>query len=198
MSTAPSHRIKLPAVGFVLARSEPGGVIGAGNAIPWHLKSDMKRFKAITQAHAVIMGRKTFASIGRPLPARLNIVLSGGLGMGSPNLVVARTKDAALKAADDYALQRNQSEIFVIGGAEVYRLFEPLCRRVHLTEVLGPAIAGDTYYPHAFDPGEWKTVEEIAAPASAEDDYPSRYLVLERRLVRDRFREGSAQPVRAV
>jgi len=193
-----AQRIKLPVVAFVFARSEPGGVIGAGNAMPWHLKTDLKRFKAITLGHAVIMGRKTFASLGRPLPQRLNVVLSRGLGMGSPNLVVARTQEAALKAADDYALQRKQSEIFVIGGAEVFKLFEPLCRRVHLTEVLGPAIAGDTYYTDVFDPGEWKTVEEIQTGASADDDYPSRYLMLERRLVRDRFRDGSAAPIRAV
>lgn len=190
-------RIRLPDVVFVVARSEPGGVIGAGNAIPWHLKSDMKRFKAITLGHAVIMGRKTFASIGRPLSQRLNVVLSGGLGMGSPNLVVARTKEAALNAADHYALAHDQSEIFVIGGAEVFAAFEPLCRRVHLTEVLSPAITGDAHFTQDFDPGEWKTIEEREAGASPDDDYPSRYLVLERRVVHERFRDKAAPPLRA-
>ena len=192
-----SSRLKLPAVVFVVARSMPAGIIGAGNAIPWHLKTDLRRFKAITLKHAVIMGRKTFASIGRPLPQRLNVVLSRGLGMGSPNLVVSRTKEAALTAADNYALTQKQSEIFVIGGAEVFALFEPLCRRVHLTEVLSPAITGDTYFTHAFDPGEWKTVEEIETEASADDQYPARYLVLDRRVAKDRFRDKS-ETLRAV
>jgi dihydrofolate reductase len=189
---SPSARQKLPELVFVLARSRPGGVIGAGNRVPWHLKTDLKRFKAITLKHAVIMGRNTFASIGRPLPQRLNIVLSRGLGMGAPNLVVARTKEAALKAADDYALEQKQSEIFVIGGAQLYALFEPLCSRVHLTEVMAPAIEGDTHFTHVFDPRDWEEVEEIETPASAEDDYPARYLVLERRVVKDRFRDPDA------
>ncbi len=182
-----------------MARSKPGGVIGAGNAMPWHLRTDLKRFKAITLGHAVIMGRKTFASLGRPLPQRLNIVLArGGLGMGSPNLVVARGKEAALSAADNYALAQKQSEIFVIGGAEVFDVFEPFCRRVHLTEVLSPAIKGDTYFRKTFDPREWQTVEELQTGASAEDQYPTRYLLLDRRTAKDRLRDKSETPLRAV
>jgi dihydrofolate reductase len=138
------------------------------------------------------MGRKTFASLRRPLSQRMNIVLSRGLGMGSPNLVVSRTAAAALTAAENYALAHDQSEIFVIGGAEVYALYEPLCKRVHLTEVLSPAIEGDTYFTHRFDPREWEQVEEIETPASAEDDYPARYLILDRRHAKDRFRDPSA------
>ena len=196
MSASPSAstRQRLPDIVFVLARSKPGGVIGAGNGIPWHLKSDLKRFKAITLKHAVIMGRNTFASIGRPLPQRLNIVLSRGLGMGAPNLVVARTKEAALAAADTHALAQKQAEIFIIGGAQLFSLFEPLCKRVHLTEVLGDAIEGDTHFTHVFDPREWDEIEEIETPASAEDDYPARYLVLDRRAAKDRFRDPDALP----
>jgi dihydrofolate reductase len=194
-----SSRIKLPDVVFVFARSEPGGVIGAGNGIPWHLRTDLKRFKAITLGHAVIMGRRTFASLGRPLPQRLNVVLSrGGLGMGSPNLIVARSGEAALTAAENYALGQKQSEIFVIGGAEVFALYEPLCRRVHLTEVLSPGIEGDTYFKATFDPREWQTMEEMRTEASAEDQYPARYLLLERRSAKDRFRDKSETPLRAV
>jgi dihydrofolate reductase len=186
MSTPPP--IKMPDLAFVLARSEPGGVIGAGNKMPWHLKSDMARFKAITQDHAVIMGRKTFAALGRPLPRRLNIVLSRGLGMGAPGLVVVRNAEAALQAADNYALQKGQLEIFVIGGADIFAQFEPQCRRVHLTEVLDLAIAGDTIYAPVFAAPEWRTIEEVELPASPGDDFPTRYRLLERCNARDRFR----------
>lgn len=192
-----STRQKLPDLAFVLARSEPGGIIGAANAMPWHLKSDLARFKSLTLDHAVIMGRKTFATIGRPLARRMNIVMSGGLGMGSSNLVIARTKDAALIAADNYALSRSQSQIFVIGGAEIFKLFEPLCVRVHLTEVLSTAITGDVRFPDKFESTEWKTLDEIRADASAEDDFPTRYLLLERRSARPRFRDNQTEVARA-
>jgi len=182
--------IKMPDLAFVLARSEPGGVIGAGNAMPWSLKTDMARFKAITQDHAVIMGRRTFASLGRPLPRRLNIVISRGLSMGAPSLVVVRNPESALQAADNFALEKGQTTVFVIGGAEIFKLFEPYCRRVHLTEVLDLAIAGDTLYTPKFEPPEWRTIEEIALPASHEDSFPTRYRLLERRKAQDRFRRA--------
>jgi dihydrofolate reductase len=179
----------MPDLVFVLARSEPAKVIGAANAMPWHLKTDLTRFKTITQEHAVIMGRKTFSSLGRPLTKRLNIVISRGLAMGSPSLVVVRTPEAALAAADNYALGKGQDEVFVIGGAEIFALFEPQCVRVHLTEVLDLAIGGDTYYAAAFDSPEWRAIEETEVGASAQDDFPTRYKLLERRTAKERFRK---------
>lgn len=124
----------------LIAALAANGVIGAGNALPWRLPEDLKRFKALTLGHPVIMGRKTFESIGRPLPGRRNIVLSRRPEYFAAGCIVAHDLESALAAAGD------ADELFVIGGGELYREALPLADRIYLTIVHGEA-QGDVLFP---------------------------------------------------
>jgi dihydrofolate reductase len=134
----------------VIAAVAANGVIGRGGQLPWHLPDDLKRFKQLTRNHAVIMGRRTFESIGRPLPQRRSIVVSSSLSP-PPLVEVVRTLDEALRLAGDDA--------FVIGGAMLYAEAIPRAAVLHLTE-LDDAVEGDTFFP-PFDRARWRVVEEI-------------------------------------
>jgi dihydrofolate reductase len=140
----PAPRISLVAA---LARN---GVIGHNNSMPWHLPEDLKRFKQITVGHPVVMGRKTFDSIlvslGKPLPGRENIVISRS-GQGRGDCRVVHSLEEAVRAA------AAASELFVIGGAEIYRLAMPVAHRLYLTEIHAE-FEGDTCFPD-FDRSEW-------------------------------------------
>jgi dihydrofolate reductase len=132
-------------------------VIGRGGQLPWHLPDDLKRFKQLTTGHPIIMGRKTYESIGRPLPGRLNIVVSASLS--SPphaDVTVARSLDDAIRAA---AAATSASRAFIIGGAALYAAALPHVEVMHLTE-LDEAVDGDTFFP-PFDRTQWRLVEEI-------------------------------------
>jgi dihydrofolate reductase len=129
-------------------------VIGVDGHLPWRLPEDLKRFKALTMGHAVIMGRKTHESIGRPLPGRRNIVVSRRPGFKVEGCEVAGSLEAALE------LVRGQDTLpFVIGGEALYAAALPLATQLHLTLVpLAPA--GDAYFPE-LDPGAWREVERL-------------------------------------
>ena len=146
---------RLPIV-FVVAVAE-NGVIGQGNAIPWRLKSDMQRFKAITLNRPLIMGRKTYQSIGRPLPGRTNIVVTRDAAFQARGVVAAPSFEAAEQVATGDALRRFAPEIVVIGGAEIYAHWLPAASRIELTEVHASP-EGDTTFPE-IDAAQW---EEIA------------------------------------
>ncbi len=164
--------------------------------MPWHLRTDLQRFKKITSNHAIIMGRKTLESIGRPLPNRLNIVLSRTAGFDQHqslwgkdcNLIWAKDRESALFFADVYTMLHGQDEFFVIGGAEIYKAFHDLFNKIHLTEVLADNIEGDAHFNYSFEAKEWKATQEDELPASENDDYPTRYIVFERKVKRDRRR----------
>jgi len=183
--------LTLPSISYVVARSEPGDIIGNQNRLPWHLRSDLKRFKEITNGHAIIMGRKTFLSIGRPLPGRINIVLSRTADQQLENdfwqraetaTVWAGNLESALFFADVISIARNQNDFFVIGGAEMYSMFLKLFNKIYLTEVLtGKKIAGDATFPFRVDKRKWNTILDENYPAGPHDEYPSRYRILERR-----------------
>jgi dihydrofolate reductase len=133
------------------------GVIGRENGLPWHLPEDLKRFKRLTLGKPVVMGRKTFESIGRPLPGRHNIVVTRDAEYRRDGVTVVRSIDDAERAA------AGAEEIMIIGGAELFRLFLPRAGRVHLTRVHG-AVSGDVFWP-ALDDSRWQVVnrEELAA-----------------------------------
>jgi dihydrofolate reductase len=134
------------------------GVIGRDNGLPWHLPDDLKRFKALTMGHALLMGRKTYESIGRPLPGRRNLVLTRNPGWRAPGTETVRSlEDARTRAGD--------STLFVIGGAEVFALAWPIVSRLELTEVHAEP-AGDTVLA-GFDRRAWREIlrEEHAADA---------------------------------
>lgn len=150
--SAPSSAIS-PQIVFVVAVAE-NGAIGRDNAMPWHLKSDLKRFKAITLNRPVIMGRKTFVSIGRPLPGRTNIVVTRDKKFQAPGIVVATSLDAAHDIARGDALRRFVTEIMVIGGADIFTQWLKKADRLEITEVHDKP-DGDTFLKPV-NPAEWQ------------------------------------------
>jgi dihydrofolate reductase len=149
------------------------GVIGRDNRLPWHLPDDLKRFRSLTMGHALLMGRRTFESIGRPLPGRRNLVLTRNPDWQAPGCVSVPTPAAALAASG--AGER----LFVIGGAAVYLACWPLVERVEMT-VVHATIAGDTRL-EGFDRTGWREVFREDHPADARHDHPFSFVTLARR-----------------
>jgi dihydrofolate reductase len=137
---------------FVVAVAE-NGVIGHNNALPWQLKGDLKRFKAITFGKPIVMGRKTFQSIGRPLPGRTNIVVTRDAGFTANGIVIAPNLDYALEIARGDALRRFATEIAVLGGADLFAQWMDRADRLEITEVHASP-EGDTRFP-ALDRSRW-------------------------------------------
>jgi dihydrofolate reductase len=155
------------------------GVIGAGGAIPWRLKSDMARLKAMTMGKPVVMGRKTFVSIGRPLPGRTNIVVTRDLGFRADGVVVTHSFADAKAVATGDALRRFATEIAVIGGAEIYAQWMEGADRLEITEVHARP-DGDTLLP-AVDPTAWEEVARVRNPAGPHDSADFSYVTYRRR-----------------
>jgi dihydrofolate reductase len=156
----------------LIAAVAENGVIGCDGRLPWRLSSDLKRFKRLTMGHHLIMGRRTFESIGRALPGRTTIVLSRGGQVAARGVLAARSLDEAL------ALCAGDDEAFIVGGAEVYRQALPRASRLCLTAVHA-RVDGDTYFPE-FDRTQWRLVEEQPVPAAERDDYASTFRVFEK------------------
>lgn len=166
-----------PPIVLVVAVAE-NGVIGQGNTIPWRLKSDLQRFKQITLNKPVIMGRKTYQSIGRPLPGRTNIVVTRDTAFQARGVVVAPSFEAAEQVAVGDVLRRFATEIVVMGGAEIYAHWLPTASRIELTEVHASP-AGDTTFP-AIDRAEWQEVARTRQPAGPEDTADFSYVTYRR------------------
>lgn len=156
-----------PSVVLIAAVSD-NGVIGRDNALPWRLRSDMRHFRALTMGKPVIMGRKTYLSIGKPLPGRTNIVVSRDPAFAAAGVLVAGSLAAALDAARGDAFRRGQSEIAVIGGAELYALAMPIADRLEITRVHAD-IQGDAVFP-AIDAAIWREIARSEQVAGPEDD----------------------------
>ena len=162
---------------FVVAIAE-NGVIGAGGAIPWRQKSDMARFKALTIGKPVIMGRKTFETLRRPLPGRTNIVITRDADYRANGAIVTTSAaDAGAVALGD-ALRRSVAEIAVIGGAEIYRQWLDRADRLEITEVHARP-EGDTHFD--IDKAEWDEVGRIRHPAGPDDSADYSYVTYRRR-----------------
>ena len=175
VSTASSAQPRVSLVAALAAN----GAIGCDNKLPWHLPEDLKRFKALTSGHPVIMGRKTFDSIlamlGRPLPGRSNIVITRTAALPSiksewNNVTLAATLEQAIAAAP-------ADEVFVIGGAQIYALALALAQRLYLTEVM-TEVDGDAFFPD-MDAAEWRELSREHGPQTAGLDYD--FVVYERR-----------------
>jgi dihydrofolate reductase len=162
---------------FVVAIAE-NGVIGAGGAIPWRIKSDMQRFKALTIGKPVIMGRKTFESLRRPLSNRTNIVITRDADYRAAGAIVTTSAADAGAVARGDALRRSAAEIAVIGGAEIYRQWLDRADRLEITEVHARP-EGDTHFD--IDRAEWNEVERIRHPAGADDSADFSYVTYRRR-----------------
>jgi dihydrofolate reductase len=154
----------------LVAAVADNGVIGRGNAMPWRLSSDLKRFKALTIGKPVLMGRKTYLSIGKPLPGRTNIVVSRNAGFAAPGILVASDLAAALTAARGDALRRGADEIAVIGGTDIFVQCLPLADRLEITHVHSRP-DGDTYFP-PIDEARWRAGARSEYPAAARDEAP--------------------------
>jgi len=163
---------------LVVAVAE-NGVIGSKGAIPWRLKSDMKRFKALTLNKPVVMGRKTFVSIGRPLPGRTSIVVTRDPALRASGAVVANSFEAARAVAQGDALRRFATEIAVIGGGEIYSQWMDIADRLEITEVHASP-AGDAHFA-AIDPASWKEVSRVKNPAGEGDSAAFSYVTYRRR-----------------
>ena len=147
-------------------------VIGANHAIPWHLPAELKMFKAITMGHHIIMGRTTWESIGRLLPGRTTVIVTRQRDYCVPGAVTADSLDAALAAC------RNDDEVFVIGGAQLYAAALPRADRIYLTQV-DADIDGDTLMPQ-FDLAQWREHSAQAFSADASNPYDYRLTVYDR------------------
>ncbi|HLA32488.1 MAG TPA: dihydrofolate reductase [Pseudomonas sp.] len=153
-------------------------VIGCNNQMPWHLPADLKHFKALTLGKPIIMGRKTWDSLGRPLPGRLNLVVSRQADLQLAGAEVFASLEAAIARADDWAQAEDADELMLIGGAQLYEQGLAQAQRLYLTRVgLNPE--GDAWFP-AFEGAAWHLASEI--DRAAEADVPSyAYQVWDRR-----------------
>lgn len=156
----------------LIAAVAENGVIGRNNALPWRLPADLKHFRHLTVGHPIIMGRRNYESIGRPLPDRTNIVLTRQAGYRAPDTTVVHSLDQAFAAAG------NAREVFVIGGAEIYAMAFGRADRLYLTEVHAK-VDGDTHFP-AFNPTEWREVARERHEADEKHEHAYSFVTLER------------------
>jgi dihydrofolate reductase len=147
-------------------------VIGRGNALPWHLPDDLEHFKALTLGKPIVMGRKTFESIGKPLPGRLNIVLTRSKDWRREGVSTVHTLDEAR------ALAAGAAELMVIGGEEIFRLALPHASRIHLTMVRA-RVEGDVRFP-PLDPADWRETERREHPADERHVHAMTFSTLQR------------------
>ncbi|MFQ5625080.1 MAG: dihydrofolate reductase [Methyloligellaceae bacterium] len=166
-----------PHIVIVVARAE-NGVIGRDGQLPWKLSSDLKFFRQVTMNKPLIMGRKTFESIGKPLDGRDNIVITRNPEFIAEGVVTAMSVDQAMKLARNRAKQRGADEIAVIGGAQIYALALPLAERIYLTEVHAHP-EGDTFFPE-IDGAQWRETSRERHLASPENSADFSFVVLER------------------
>lgn len=186
----------------IVVATDLDGYIGRDNALPWHLPADLARFKSITMGKPMIMGRRTWESIGRPLPGRRSIVLTRTRDFVAEGAEVARTPEEALRLAAGGVASAEDSgragefgrggapgagagaganpEVMVIGGAAVFRAFLPQAERIHWTQVLAH-VGGDVRFPD-LDLGEWEEIERRDIPADERNAFATCYRLLTRRV----------------
>jgi len=167
-----------PQIVMIVAVAE-NGVIGANGAMPWRLKSDLQRLKALTIGKPVVMGRKTFASIGRPLPGRTNIVVTRDPDFRAPGIVVTNSTANAMAIATGDALRRFVTEIAIIGGAEIYAQTMDRADRLEITEVHARP-DGDTRFA-SIDAADWEEVARVRNPAGPDHSADYSYVTYRRR-----------------
>ena len=161
----------MPLVSILVATDERGA-IGRDGGLPWHLPNDPKRFKSLTMGKPIVMGRKTWDSIGRPLPGRLNVVITRQAGYAAAGVTIVPSLEAALAAAGQ------AEEICVIGGAEIYQQALPMTERIHLTRIHA-TVPADTFFP-ALESKDWREVGREDHPADEKHAYAYSFLEVRR------------------
>jgi len=164
-----SLEIKTPIA--LIAAVARNGVIGRDNQMPWRLPGELKYFKAVTLGKPVVMGRKTFESLGKPLPGRTNIIITRDktFRAADAGVVIVESVEAALLQADAIAQRDGVAEIMVIGGGEIYRQTLPGAHILYLTEVQAE-VEGDAYFP-AVNFSEWESIKRELVPAATPDNF---------------------------
>lgn len=158
-------------IALIVAVDEQGG-IGYRGELPWKLSADLKHFKKLTMGHHLIMGRKTYQSIGKPLPGRTMIVLSRDEGFQAEGCLVAHSLEEGLALAED----RGEDQVFVIGGSSVFQASLPLADELFLT-LVHTSVQADTFFP-PFDESRWQVIGESFQPADENNQYPHTYFHL--------------------
>lgn len=167
----------------LIAAVARNGVIGRDNQLPWRLPGELKYFKAVTLGKPVVMGRKTFESLGKPLPGRTNIVITRDKLYAAADIVIVDSVEAALQQADAIAQRDAAAEIMVIGGADIYRQTLALADRLYLTQVQAE-VEGDAYFPDVnFVDWSLQRCEKVAAPTA--DSFAYDLCVYQRKALSD-------------
>lgn len=162
-------------ISIIVARAT-NNAIGINGDLPWRLPSDLSHFKRTTSGHHVIMGRKTFVSLGKPLPGRTHIVVTRNLNFSVPaGHFVAHNLDEALAIAKSEGIER----VFILGGAEIYREALPLAHEMIITEIEAQPQA-DTFFP-SFDPDTWKVVEKTRVEKSEKNPYTHTFVTYQKK-----------------
>ena len=160
----------------MIAAVSTNNVIGKNGQLPWHLKADLQRFKKLTENHTVIMGRRCFESIGKPLPNRTNIVVSTNMDLEIPGCIVK----PSLQYAADYANSRYDSTPFIIGGGTLYRQAINLVNVLYLTRVHTIIEDGDVFFPE-LDMSKWDIEHTEDVPADKDNDFDTTFMILRRK-----------------
>lgn len=160
-------------IAIVVAAAE-NNVIGKDNGLIWHLPADLRHFKQITMGHPILMGRKTYESIGKPLPGRTSIIITTQKGYEAEGCIVTHSLQEALEQA-----RQLDEAIYIIGGAEIYKQALPLTDTIYLTR-LHHAFEGDVYFPE-LEEQDWETVEQEHLEPDEKNKYPYSFLTLKRR-----------------
>ena len=161
----------------LIAAVATNGVIGRDGGLPWRLSTDLKRFKQLTMGKPVIMGRKTFQSIGKPLAGRVNIVVTRDVAFSAPGTKTAPDLASAIGMAEEAAARSGVDEVFVIGGAQIYAAAIGLADRLYITHVAAEP-DGDAHFP-TIDPARWRAVSTEHVPAGEKDSAATVFTVYE-------------------
>ncbi len=164
-------------IALIVAKAE-NDTIGRDNQLPWHLPDDLAYFKRVTMGKPIIMGRKTFESIGRPLPGRPNIVITRQPGWLAEGVTVCNSVEQAIALGRHMAEQAGVDEAMVIGGSEIYRQALPLASRLYLTQVHAE-VPGDAHFP-AIEPSQWQQISEDRRVAGGSNPHDYSFIVLRR------------------
>jgi dihydrofolate reductase len=163
-----------PMIISIIVAAAENDVIGRQNDLPWRLSADLQRFKKLTMGHAVVMGRKTYESIGRPLPGRRMIVVTRQADYQAEGVEVVPSPEAAIELSKE----RQETELFIIGGAEIFAHFLPLAGHLYWTRV-HDFVDGDVRFP-AYARREWRLVESTRHEADAKNEHPYSFELYER------------------
>ena len=159
----------------ILAALSSNNVIGRNNEVPWRLSTDLKRLKALSMGHHIVMGRKTFESVGRPLPGRTNLIITRQEGYAPAGVVVVHSLEEALRIARE----AGEEETFILGGAEIYAQSMHVADRMYLTRVHAE-VEGDTWFPDFDDVSEWHLTDAEHFEADEKNQFPFSFLTYER------------------